>query len=99
MTQFPFSEPKKTNGFAIAGLVLSILCCSPLGIIFSAISLNQIAKVPNQDGKGLAVAGLVIGIVGLVLGIILWLLSLFTTFWSDFWIGFQEGYNNSISYT
>ena len=61
---------------AIAGFVLSLLgCTSPLGIIFSAIGLNQINKDPSQGGKGLALAGLIIGIICVVFYII----------WAFFW--------------
>ena len=49
-----------TNGFAIAGFVLSFFFAL-LGIIFSAIGLKK-AKTTGS-GKGLAVAGLVISIL------------------------------------
>ena len=70
MSDFQPQVPQKTNGLAIAGFVTSIACCSPVGIILSAIGLNQISKDPNQKGKGLATAGLIIGIVFFVLTII-----------------------------
>jgi hypothetical protein len=67
-----------TNGSAIAGLVMGILsltpfgwvCCIPLfailGIIFSSKGLSQINHNPlQQTGKGMAVAGLVLSILGL----------------------------------
>ena len=47
------------NGYAIAGFVLSLSCCSPLGITFSAIALAQIKQNPDQEGKGMAIAGFV----------------------------------------
>ena len=72
MSEFQPVQPQKTNGMAIAGFVLSLLgCTSPLGIIFSAIGLNQISKDPSQGGKGLALAGLIIGII-IVVCYILW---------------------------
>jgi thiol:disulfide interchange protein len=56
------SQP--TNGLAIAGFVLSMIGCGfPIGLILSAISLGQFSKNPNQKGKGLALAGLIIGAV------------------------------------
>ena len=70
MSDFQPQVPQKTNGLAIAGFVTSIACCSPVGIILSAIGLNQISKDPNQKGKGLATAGLIIGIAFFVLTII-----------------------------
>jgi FtsH-binding integral membrane protein len=54
----------KTNGMSVAGFVLSLLfCTAPLGLIFSAIGMNQTKKDPSQGGRGLAIAGLVIGII------------------------------------
>lgn len=92
MSDFQLPTPKRTNGYAIAGLVTSLICCSPLGIIFSGVAISQINRDQSQDGKGLAIAGLVIGIVGTVFGLIAFLLSLYTPFWDEFWAGFMEGY-------
>ena len=63
----PSTQPTRapTNTFAIIGFVTSLLCCGmPIGIIFSALALGQINKNPNQGGKGLATAGLIISILG-----------------------------------
>ncbi|MGE2725119.1 peptidylprolyl isomerase [Mycolicibacterium pulveris] len=51
--------PRGTNGLAIASLVCAILF-APLGIVFGHLSLAQIKKT-GEEGRGLAVAGLVIG--------------------------------------
>ena len=62
--QYVPQPPQKTNGLAVAGFVCALFpCISLLGLIFSAVALNQIGKNPNQGGKGLAIAGLVIGII------------------------------------
>jgi hypothetical protein len=61
----------KTNGMAITGFVLSLLCW-PLGLIFSIIGMNQTSKDPSQAGRGLALAGLIISIICAVLTIIWW---------------------------
>lgn len=53
-----------TNGFAIAGFVCSLVLFGLLGLIFSIIGLTQIEK-NGQDGKGLAIAGIVVSIVRL----------------------------------
>ena len=66
MTDFQPLPPQKTNGLAIAGFVTALACCSPVGIVLSAIGLSQISKDPNQKGKGLATAGLIIGIISLI---------------------------------
>lgn len=58
-----------TNGLAIASLVLGIIWIywigSILAVIFGHIALSQIKK-KGQEGKGLAVAGLVLGYLGVV---------------------------------
>lgn len=61
----------RTNGMAITGFVLSLLCW-PLGLIFSIIGMNQTSKDTTQGGRGLAIAGLVISIVGAVITVVWW---------------------------
>ncbi len=73
MSEFQPLPPQKTNALAIAGFVTALACCSPVGVILSAIGLSQINKDPSQKGKGLAIAGLVIGIVSLVFLVIYYL--------------------------
>lgn len=64
--QYP--QPAGTNGFAIASIACSaagLICLgtgSFLGIIFGIVALNQIKRT-GQDGRGLAIAGIVIGSV------------------------------------
>ena len=58
-----------TNGLAIASLITAFFC-GPLGLIFGFIALSQI-KSRGQQGRGLAIAGIIIAIVGMVLGVIL----------------------------
>jgi|GEM_PF-1632743 len=65
---------KKTNGLAIAGFVISLLSLlifgipfGLLGLIFGGVAASKIAKNPEtMKGKGLAIAAIVIGIVGIV---------------------------------
>ena len=57
---------QRTNGLAIGGFITSLLCCGPVGLILSIVGLSQINKDPSQGGKGLAIAGIVIGAIGLV---------------------------------
>jgi hypothetical protein len=52
---------KGTDGFAIAGFVSSLFF-PVVGIVLSAIGLGRVKK-NGKKGKGLATAGLVIGIV------------------------------------
>ncbi|OBH88547.1 DUF4190 domain-containing protein [Mycobacterium sp. E2733] len=64
-----------TNKLAIASLISSfsgVFCCclgSIAGIVMGAIALNQIKRT-QQDGYGLAVAGIVIGVATLVVGLV-----------------------------
>jgi len=72
----------RTNGFAIAGLILGIFafaisfcCCAGipfnlLGLIFSIIGLTQINKQPEvYSGKGVAIAGIIMSGLSLLVGI------------------------------
>ncbi|MNI39647.1 hypothetical protein D3C73_938360 [compost metagenome] len=73
------AAPPKTNGKAIAALVLGILALfipyvgfilGIVAIIMASLSFKEI-KRNQEQGKGLAVAGLVCGIVGTVIYAIL----------------------------
>jgi hypothetical protein len=71
----------KTNGFATAGLIFGILsfaCCpkfllGTLGLVFSLIGLSQINRHPElYEGRGIAIAGIVLsGASLLVIGALL----------------------------
>lgn len=65
-----YAQPStaKTNTLAIVSLVSSFFI-SIVGIITGHIALSQIKKTGEQ-GRGLAIAGLIIGYIGLVVGII-----------------------------
>ena len=52
-----------TSGFSIAALVLGLLGIWPLAIIFGGIGLSQTKPGRNVSGRGMAIAGLVLGIV------------------------------------
>jgi hypothetical protein len=57
--------PRPTNGLAIGSLVCALLGISLPAVIMGHIARRQIRE-GNQDGDGLAVAGLVIGWIGLI---------------------------------
>src|SRR5437667_288484 len=79
----PEQQPpqQQGNGIAVAGMVLGIcalvLCWIPflnwvlalLGIIFGALGVSRGNKVGT--GKGMAIAGLICGIIGALLGVAL----------------------------
>ncbi|MEU0271045.1 DUF4190 domain-containing protein [Streptomyces sp. NPDC006307] len=55
------------NGLSIASLIVGILCCvPPLGMILGAIALARIKK-KGERGKGLAIGGMVMSLVGTLL--------------------------------
>ena len=68
----------RTNSFATAGLIfgiLSLTCCccgfplNILGFAFSLIGLSQINRHPEfYEGRGMAVAGLILSVLSFVLG-------------------------------
>jgi hypothetical protein len=60
-----------TNGYAIASLVLSLVSLAGIGsilaIIFGFIARGQIRESRgNQTGNGMAMAGIIIGFIGLI---------------------------------
>lgn len=57
------------NGFAIASMVLGIVWIywigSALAVVFGHIALRQMRRNPYEGGRGMAIAGLVLGYVGI----------------------------------
>jgi hypothetical protein len=71
---YPYSPRRKTHGLAIASFVLSLLWIFGLGsllaVIFGIIALVAIGKAKGaMRGRGFAIAGLIIGVLGLLLTI------------------------------
>lgn len=57
----------KTSGLAIASLVTGLTCLSPLAIVFGHMAMSRIKKSAGElTGHGLALAGTILGYVGLV---------------------------------
>src|ERR1700712_102843 len=69
----PPAGPRPTNAMAIASIVCAFIL-APLGVIFGHISLSQIKKT-GEEGRGLAIAGLVISYMITVLTIVVVALS------------------------
>jgi len=59
----------KTNVLAIVSLVIAILQFNIIAIILGAIALNQIKKT-GENGRGLAIAGIIIGALSVLFWII-----------------------------
>jgi hypothetical protein len=73
-------EMTEKKGFAIASLVCGLLfwlgfpgfILSILAIVFGIIQLKNIKKTPGQyGGRGMAIAGLILGIIGIVVFLVL----------------------------
>ena len=78
-------EASRNSGLAVASLVLGIAgffinFLSILAIIFGALGMSQTAKNPELKGRGMAITGLVLGIV-VVAGWILIILFFGSFFW------------------
>lgn len=92
---YGYAAPRPTNGLAVASLVLSILgfilvlpfVGSLAGAIMGHVSLNQI-KVSGAGGRGLALAGIIVGWAGVAIAavIALFFILAFASF------GFSGGY-------
>lgn len=85
---FPAGPAPRTSSFATLGLIFgmvglpTICCCcgfpfNLLGLVFSLIGWSQINRHPElYEGRGLAVAGLILSAAGLLFGFGLILLNL-----------------------
>ncbi|GGJ99498.1 hypothetical protein GCM10010123_31720 [Pilimelia anulata] len=73
----PYQQPvpagnDKTTLWGVLGIVFA-LCCAPLGILFSVLSLLEAKKVAKQPtlayvGFGLAALSIIVGIISAVTG-------------------------------
>ena len=54
---------QRTSGFAVASLVLGLLGIWPLAVIFGGVGISKTKEGLNVSGRGMAVAGLVLGII------------------------------------
>ena len=87
-----------TNGYAIASLVLGIsgfvvcpIVASVVAIVFGVIAKRQIDANPGTQGRGMAQAGFILGIVGIavwVVGIIAYIVLVAVI------VGVGEGISN-----
>lgn len=73
------NQGTKKKGLAIASLVFGIIggypslsTASIVAIVCGIMALNKIKKDPNSyNGRGLAIAGLILGGLGLIMGVVL----------------------------
>ena len=75
------AAPGKTNGLAIAGfvttLVSTLLCCGMFNLVGLLLSIVGLVQAQNYDGngKGLAIAGIVIAAVVMVLSFVIFIVA------------------------
>jgi hypothetical protein len=75
-------HPHGTNGQAIGALVAGIVgiplcfCGIPsiIAIVLGILAMNE-TKRTGQDGRGMALAGVIIGVIGLALSVLMWIVS------------------------
>lgn len=86
-------ERQQASGLAIASMVCGILSLvffwvplfgfllGIIAVIFGAVAIRQIGRDPNLGGRGMAIAGLVCGIVG-VAGWVIFIAWIGIFFWA-----------------
>ena len=81
---YPYPPARPTNGMAIAAMVLGIVWVywigSILAVIFGHVALNEIRRT-KQGGEGMAIAGIVLGWIGvgiLCIVLLIWITRGFT---------------------
>ncbi|BDZ44982.1 DUF4190 domain-containing protein [Naasia aerilata] len=71
-TRRPRRAPRPpADGRAVAALVLSLVGLHVLGVILGHVALARIRRT-GAGGRGMAIAGLVLGYTGLVLALVWW---------------------------
>lgn len=74
----------RTSRLAITSFIMGILglfipyvgsLLALTAIVLGIVSLRKIKRDPNLTGKGLAIAGLVLGIIALILSIVIFILG------------------------
>jgi hypothetical protein len=81
----PYTDPTSTNGKAIGALVTSLVgvplcfCAVPsiVGIVLGIVAMNDIKKT-GQQGRGMALAAVIVGAVSLALTVLFWLTGVIT---------------------
>lgn len=76
-----FEQPK-TDGVSIAALVTGLLCCAPVSLILGIVGIKR-TKGGQRKGRGLAITGLVLGLVGLLVWIGVGIAAIAGVAWFD----------------
>ena len=85
------SGERRTSGISVAALVCGILgivipyvglVLALLGIVFGGVGISQTGKNPNLGGRGMAITGLVCGIIAIAFWVLMILLVGSIAFWA-----------------
>ena len=82
---------KKSNGVGLASLICGLVsffgCCNPFYLVsLAAIILAIVALAQRGGGKGMAIAGLILGILAIMIWVVLDILLIPVTFGFSFFI-------------
>jgi hypothetical protein len=89
---YGYQSTSRTNGLAIAALVLGIAglvfwgcgVASILALVFGYMAKGQIDRAPEtQEGRGMAIAGIIMGWIGIALFVIFWVVIIIVAAASD----------------
>lgn len=84
--QQSYQAPPSSDGFAITSMVLGIIAVIScyfgaipgiVAVIFGHLSLGKMKRNPQLGGKGMAIAGLATGYVGIAISIVFGIIFLF----------------------
>lgn len=85
------SEPPRTSAMAVVSLVLSVVgCCLPIGLLGALIGIFSLVGISRSQGRvsgrGLAIAGIIIGVIN-------------TGIWIGGWLAVTNGYQAYVKMT
>lgn len=82
----PYGPPSSggLNGMALASMIVSILglvsCCTVIlpvvGLVLGIVATNQMKASGDETGKGMAQAGIWVGVAGIVFNLLYWILNI-----------------------
>lgn len=78
----PGQAPPKTDGVSVGALVTSLLCCAPVGLILGFVGLKR-TKGGQRKGRGMAITGIVLGLLGLLVWVGLGIAAVAGVAWFD----------------
>jgi hypothetical protein len=84
-----FNQPAKTDGVSIASLVTSLVCCAPVGLVLGFVGLKR-TKGGQRKGRGLAITGIVLGLLGILVWVGLAIAAVAGVAWFDSLVTLDE---------